>query len=211
MELREFLLIFRKYRALFFGTVVFFAGAGFAIQLLQPVRFASDITMNVARSGARATSEYTYDDFYRLQADERFADTVVRWLESPRIVGDIAREARVPEDVSFSAERLSSPVIRIRYRTPDEAGAKRVADTLFTVLNRETASLNRDRSGDGWFELVGETPSITDARFGKGRAMAISFFLGIFFGFFAVLFRWYWNGSVNTGRTLDTKSHENRH
>jgi uncharacterized protein involved in exopolysaccharide biosynthesis len=202
MDLREFLQLFWRYRVLFLVTVATFVVAGFILQLLQPVRFVAEITMNVARSGAKATSDYAYDDFYRLQADERFADTVVRWIESPRIVGDIAREARVSERVSFDADRLSSQVIRIRFMMRDEASAKRVADALFMVLNKETTSLNKDRSEDGWFALVGETPSIADARFGKGRALSMSFFLGIFFGFFAVLFRWYWNGSVNmNGKT----------
>lgn len=206
MELREFLNVFWKYRALFLEMVALFVVAGLAIQLLQPVRFASEITMNVARSGVRTTGDYAYDDFYRLQADERFADTVVRWLESPRIVADIAKSADLlGEKISFDADRLSSQVVRVRFTTRDEASAKRVAEALFDVLNRETKSLNQDHSEDGWFALVGETPSITDARFGKGRALSVGFFLGIFFGFFAVLFRWYWNG------TLKKEMHENRH
>ena len=196
MDLREYIFIFRRYRVLFFGTVALFVCGGFLIQWLQPVRYATEITMNIARSGVRATSEYAYDDFYRLQADERFADTVVRWLESPRIVGDIASEARVSESVSFDAGRLSSQVIRIRYTMRDEASAKRVAAALFTVLNQETESLNRNRSEDGWFALVGETPSIRDARFGKGRALSIALCLGVFAGFFSVLFRWYWNAEL---------------
>lgn len=195
MDLREYILIFRRHRALFFGTVTLFVCGGLLVQWLQPVRYVTEITMNVARSGVRATSEYSYDDFYRLQADERFADTVVRWLESPRIVGDIAREARVSESVSFDAGRLSSQVIRIRYTMRDEVSAKRVAAALFTVLNQETESLNRNRSEDGWFALVGETPSIRDARFGRGRALSIALCLGVFVGFFSVLFRWYWDAA----------------
>ena len=200
MELREYILIFRRYRALFLGIVTLFVVTGLAFQLLQPVRFSAEITMNVARSGIRVTSDYSYDDFYRLQADERFADTVVRWLESPRIVGDIAREARVSEGVSFDAGRLSSQVIRIRYTMRDEVAAKRIATAIFTVLNRETESLNQNRSEDGWFALVGETPAIGDARVSRGRMFALAFSLGIFFGFFAVLFRWYWDGALPTKR-----------
>lgn len=195
MDLREYILIFRRHRALFFGTVTLFVCGGLLVQWLQPVRYVTEITMNVARSGVRTTSEYAYDDFYRLQADERFADTVVRWLESPRIVGDIAREAHVSESVSFDAGRLSSQVIRIRYTMRDEASAKRVAAALFTVLNQETESLNRNRSEDGWFALVGETPSIRDARFGRGRALSIALCLGVFVGCFSVLFRWYWDAA----------------
>ncbi len=196
MEFRECILIFCRYRALFFWIVALFVGAGFLVQRIQPARYAAEITMDVARSGVRVTSDYSYDDFYRLQADERFADTVVRWLESPRIVGDIASEAHVSEPVSFDAGRLSSQVIRIRYVTHDEASARRISAAVFTVLNRETGSLNRNRSEDGWFALIGDTPSIRDARFGGGRAFSIALCLGIFLGFFAVLFRWYWEGAL---------------
>lgn len=196
MELREFILLFHRYRIVFLGTVALFIAIGFVACALQPVRYGAEITMNVARSGIRATSEYSYDDFYRLQADERFADTVVRWLESPRIVGDVLSEAQVSEGVSFDAGRLSSQVIRIRYTMRDEAMSKRVATAIFRVLNRETESLNQNRSEDGWFTLVGETPAIYDARVNMGRAIAISGALGVFFGFFSVLFRWYWDGAV---------------
>ena len=200
MELRECIRIFYRYRTLFLGTVASLVVVGLAVQSLQPIRYAVEITMNVARLGIRATSDYSYEDFYRLQADERFADTVVRWLESPRIVGDIAREARASDEVSFDAGRLSSQVIRIRYATRDEASARRIADTIFTVLNRETQSLNQDRQEDGWFTLVGETPAIVDARVSRGRAFFLSLSLGVFFGFFAVLFRWYWDGALPTKR-----------
>ncbi len=208
MDLREFLSVFWKYRVLFLGMVLVFVVMGFVAQLLQPVRFAAEITMNVARSGVRTTNEYAYDDFYRLQADERFADTVVRWLESPRIVSDIVHAAkRDGEAISFDADRLSSQVIRVRFITRDEKIAEAISRSLFEVLNRETASLNQNRSEDGWFALVGETPSIADARFGRSWVLGVSLFLGVFLGFFAVLFRWYWNGTLN----MKGKSNENRH
>lgn len=207
MDLREFLNVFWKYRILFLGTALVFVMAGFAVQLLQPVRFATEITMNVARSGVRMTTEYAYDDFYRLQADERFADTVVRWLESPRIVSDILHTAkRGGETISFDADRLSSQVIRIRFVSRDEKTAEAVSRALFEVLNRETASLNRDRKEEGWFMLLGETPSISDARFGMARALLVSGCLGIFFGFLIVLLRWYWTREeiVSDGGVLHT-------
>ena len=202
MGIRDFASVLWTYRTLFAGTVMMFVVTGFLVWTLQPVGFLSEITMNVARTGVHATSDYAYDDFYRLQADERFADTVVRWLESPRIVNDIAKESNISrEDIFFDADRLSSQVIRVRYVAREESEAKEIAKALFLVLNQETTSLNRDRSRAGWFALVGETPSITDARFGKVRALSVSVFLGMFFGFLAVMFRWYW---------MKKDTHENR-
>lgn len=202
MDIRDFASVLWRYRTLFVGTILIFATTGFLAWMLQPIGFLSEITMNVARTGVHATSDYAYDDFYRLQADERFADTVVRWLESPRIVNDIAKEANVSrEDIFFDADRLSSQVIRVRYVAREELEAEETAKALFRVLNRETASLNRDRSETGWFALVGETPSIADARFGVARSLFVGVFSGMFFGFLAVMFRWYW---------MKKDTHENR-
>lgn len=58
--------------------------------LLQPVRYTTVLSLHVGRvHNETQAEEYHYDDFYRLQADERFADTLVRWLASPSIVADI--------------------------------------------------------------------------------------------------------------------------
>lgn len=191
MSLRAFLLLFWKERIFFFGTIFSFVVMGLLIQLFQPIQYVAEITMNVARSDTQTTSDYTYDDFYRLQADERFADTVVRWLESPRIIADIERKSKVPEvSLSFDADRLSSQIIRIRYTVTKEKSAFPVAKALLSVLNAETESLNQNRQKDGWFALVGTTPFVQDARFGKMKAIAVSFSLGMFFGFFVVLFRY---------------------
>lgn len=191
MELAEYIRIFWKHRTLFVKTVVGFFVAAYLIFLVQPVRYRTEITMNVARSNEPAIAEYSYDDFYRLQADERFADTVVRWLQSPRIVASISKEAELTNPISFQADRLSSQVIRIRYVTRDESSAKRIAPAMFEVLNTETASLNKNASTAGWFVLTGETPSIADGRVSWNILLGIGVFLGVFFGFFATMLKEY--------------------
>lgn len=192
MELAEYIRIFWKHRQLFVKTVAGFCAVALVVFLIQPVRYRAEITMNVARSGERATTEYSYDDFYRLQADERFADTVVRWLESPRIVTSIARESKLTDSLSFQADRLSSQVIRVRYVTRDEASAKRIAPAMFDVLNAETESLNNGvATTAGWFALTGEVPSIVDGRISWKILLGGGAFLGVFFGFFATMLKEY--------------------
>lgn len=203
MELAEYIRIFWKHRQLFTKTVVGFSIAAYAIFLVQPIRYQTEITMNVARSGERATADYAYDDFYRLQADERFADTVVRWLQSPRIVAGIAKEANVSDSIFFQADRLSSQVIRVRYTTRDEASARRIAPTLFDVLNAEAVSLNQDAVTAGWFTLTGEMPSIADGRISWTVLVGSGLFLGLFFGFFATMLKEYvMQWKVRTGHLV---------
>lgn len=190
------LLLWWKDRYLFLAILLLSIGIGIALWMVQKVSFRAELTMNVAREGIRQTEEYSYDDFYRLQADERFADTVVRWLESPRIVSDIERESGVlSRSLSFDAGRLSSQVIRIRFAIPEARMAKPVSLAVFSVLNREAASLNRGEQPGGWFVLVGDTPSVSDARFPLSRALMIASALGVFFGCWGILFARYMKGS----------------
>ena len=195
MELRELLRLFWKSRAAFvlvFASVLLVAALIYAV---QPISYRAEVTMNVARAGVRETSDYTFDDFYRLQADERFADTVVRWLESPRVVSDIERAAGLSlGSLSFDAGRLSSQVIRVRFMVRDRVLAERVSREMFSVLNRETNSLNGKNRSDGWFALVGEEPSLSDGRISLGTVLLGGVATGLFLGILWVLCGWYVRG-----------------
>ena len=127
---------------------------GFPLQALQLVRYGAEITMNVARFAlARRASIHTMISIV-CRRDERFADTVVWWLESPRIVGAIAREARV-RVFSFRCRTAFIAGDPIRYTLSDQESAKRVAVAIFTVLNRrdgiaQSESFGRRVVHSGW-------------------------------------------------------------
>ncbi len=121
MEFKEWLDIFRKRTRMMITVILGCIAVGVLWYVFQPRGLAADLTLNVTRIGSQETSDYKYDDFYRLQADERFADTVVRWLGSPRIVSDIYSTAHLDADSlglsglnkAFKSERLSSQMIRV--------------------------------------------------------------------------------------------------
>ena len=200
MELRDFIGIFIQARKLFFSVVAGCIAVGAIWCGFQPITYHADLTLNVARNGVQQTNDYRYDSFYRLQADERFADTVVRWLASPRIMEDIATSAgTVPLSSgpfsfgnTLDAKRLSSQVIEVTYRTGDRDSADRLAAALITVINRETGQLNVDVIDQGWFVIQGDRPVITDGRQGIWVVLVGSIAVGVFIGFWSVLFRWYY-------------------
>ncbi len=202
MELREILEIFLARRRVLFWTLGFFLVGGLLFWEMQPISYRADITMNVARSGMRETNDYSYDSFYRLQADERFADTVVRWLESPRILSDINREAGENLASQISAERLSSQVIRVQFRVSERNIVDPITQSLFRVLNHEAKSLNTGPDPAGWFVLVGDVPVVSDARFSFVRTFLFSGALGMFFGILSLLLSWYFSGGglIRSGR-----------
>src|SRR3989344_246631 len=136
MELKEYIAIFRQQAKVFWmtaGVIIFLV---IVWQQNQSVRYQATLLLNIGREGVQQTEQYTYDHFYRLQADERFADTVVRWFGSPRVVEDIydATGLRVSDDNArdmehiFVAKRLSSQMIEVTYTDSDTKTLKKIAE-----------------------------------------------------------------------------------
>ncbi len=205
MEFREYIDIFRKQARAFWLIAALPVAIAFAWQSLQPKSFDAALLINIGRSGTQQTTEYAYDDFYRLQADERFADTVVRWLQSPRVVEDIYAEAKIDTDAiglrglkgSFSGKRLSSQMIEVTYGARNERQAVELSRAIVSVLNRYTESLDQEGSEPGWFSVIGSDPVIRDGRTNLLVALGIGAAIGIFLGFWIVLIRHYFQSTKN--------------
>jgi uncharacterized protein involved in exopolysaccharide biosynthesis len=199
MELKEWIAIFRKHARAFWGTVGVFVVAGGAWYLFQPQHSVADLTLNVTRRGSQETESYKYDDFYRLQADERFADTVVRWLGSPRVVSDIYEDAGMDTGTvdlrglagAFSAERLSSQMIRVRYRAQDAESARALSRSLLKIVTENIETLNKEQREKAWFKVVGDEPVVRDGKTSLSFSLEIALVAGVLLGFWVVLLRHY--------------------
>lgn len=189
---------------LFGICVAVFVGGAFGWQWLRPVSYETVLALHIARSQEKTVSsgEYRYGDFYRLQADERFADTVVRWLLSPGIVSDVFRaadlEKRVgnPGDLSgaFVPKRLSSQFVEVRFSSPEMTDGEKIANAMRDVLNRETQNLNLGAPGnsDGWFVVLVDRPVTYRYEPNWKWILAVSLSLGVLAGAWAVLVKQYW-------------------
>lgn len=201
MELRELLAVLRGHRNQYLGIVFIFIFVAWVWQKEQPVSYQATLLMNIGRAGVSETTDYTYDSFYRLQADERFADTVVRWLSTPRVVEDIYKEAHLNgemlgiKDLSrvFSAGRLSSQVISVQYGGENEKRLGDLAKAAVTVLNHYTDTLNTNAREKSWFVVIGSDPVIRDGRVSLGLALMMGLVVGLFVGFWAVVFKHYFS------------------
>lgn len=193
MELRDFLRVFKKQQIFYFWVVLSAVLVAWVWQISQPVSYQATLLINIGRTGVSETTDYTYDSFYRLQADERFADTVVRWLGTPRVVEDIYREAHIDtaERATFRAGRLSSQVISVKYDGEYRKTLEQLSTALVTVLNHYTNTLNTEGQEKSWFVVLGSEPVLEDARVNLRTALLIGLALGLFVGFWAVLFRHY--------------------
>ncbi|MCK4636124.1 MAG: hypothetical protein KAT32_04640 [Candidatus Moranbacteria bacterium] len=203
MELKEFLQIFIKYKKSFFGIILFFILGGITYFFIQPENYKASLTLNVSRGSKSNVDEYNYGDFYRLQADSRFADTVVRWLESPRVVQNILynfsgqNSSFVFNDKQlrgfFSAKRMSSQVIDVTFIVSQKKDAKIISDDLKGIINSEAERLNEKQKQDGWFVVLGDEPVVSSDEKGWLFLLALTGMMGLFVGFVVVMFRHYWN------------------
>lgn len=214
MELREFLKIFIDYKKTFFGIITFFILCGIVYFFVQPETYKASLTLNISRGSASEVNEYAYDDFYRLQADERFGDTVVRWLQSPWVVKNILEDSNVipiiqdsydeshyPKSLSkdkqlrgfFNAERMSSQVVDVTFFVSNEDDAKVISDNLKVVINQEAEKLNDRQRQERWFVVLGDDPVVNSNEKGLLFLLALTGMMGLFVGFVVVMFWYYWN------------------
>lgn len=202
MELIDYINIFKKQAKIFWIVVAVFVLIAIVWQKSQPINYQATLLLNIGRQGMQETPDYKYDGFYRLQADERFADTVVRWFASPRVVEDIYAGAGLDsKNFSerglkniFSAKRLSSQMIEVTYDNPDTKVLEKTSKSAVETINRYTESLNQENQESGWFVVIGSEPVIRDARVSLNFALAIALTLGIFFGFWLALLVHYLKG-----------------
>jgi capsular polysaccharide biosynthesis protein len=173
------------------GTFIYF--------FFRPISFETSLFLNITRAGKQISDGYKYDNFYRLQADEKFAETIVKWLESPRVVTDINNEVgKNTESLSlkqlakfFQANKLSSQVVSVKFSAPDKKTAEKIAVAVFNILKKNTDQLNEDQKEDAWFEIKAQDPIIIQTTFDYKIIFLVSLLVGVFLGFWVVLFRHY--------------------
>lgn len=197
MDIREYWEVLQKNARLFWAVVLGIWLLSLLWLVLQPVRYQGTLLLNVGRNAAEKTAEYEYDSFYRLQADERFADTVVRWLANPRIVSDILAAAGSSAELysekslteQFQAKRLSSQMVEVRFTASTREAIARYSEAIKETTQKYTESLNATQTN--WFRIVGSEPVIRDARTPAWPFLVLSFLVALFISFWVVLIKHY--------------------
>lgn len=199
MELREYLAIIKSSFRLFGSIVAIIILASFSYFYLKPISYEASLVLNITRSGLQKSDQYKFDDFYRLQADEKFAETLVQWIKSPRVALDIWTAAgNSSENLSlkqltklFKAEKLSSQIVSVKFSTANPETAKKISDSIIKIVSRETAALNQDQQEENWFEIVTLSPVILISRVNPFLLFLATLVMGMFLGFWIVLIRHY--------------------
>lgn len=168
MELRKFGRIIRDNSLVFWGIPVLFVVLGISYSLWKPISYTTSMTVSITRKGTQTTQDYKFDDFYRLQADERFAETLVQWLKSPSIVSEILKRSGItqgeadPKSLSkiFDPKKLSSQVVSMTFSSESEEKAEKLSQAMLLILRENTESLNQDQKQENWFKIIGKDPLI---------------------------------------------------
>jgi len=199
MDLKEYIQIIKYGRGLFLAIIVFAVVFGFSYAYINSKFFETSLNLNITRIGSQQTPDFKYDDFYRLQADEKFAETVVEWLKSPRVVYDIYTEAGVSNkelsikrlSKALRPEKLSSQIIEVNFAASDEKTAQKIAKAIIKIVSENTENLNKDQKENTWFQIIAKDPVIMKKTYEKESVLAFSLLAGIFLGFWAVMIRHY--------------------
>jgi len=195
MELKEYLNILKTHIKAFILVVILVVIAGIAYLIFRPVSFDTSLTLNITRSGIQDTADYKYDDFYRLQADEKFTETVVEWLKSPRTVADIYFNADIDAnqlslgklEKSLRSEKLSSQIVSVKFSADTPEKAKKISSSISQVIAKNIESLNANQQEKNWFEIVAQDPVIAQNSLNFWVALAAALAIGIFLGLWTVL------------------------
>lgn len=205
MELRDFIQLFVRRRSLIAWIMGAAVVIGFLGYRLQTQWYEGVVLLSVTRQAAEITAEYQYDHSYRLQADERMADTLARYLESEIGRRDTARQVpftgiRETEFIEsqVSALRLSPSIVQVSYTAMTPTEAESIAEAFFETGERYVASLNEQAGNRNWFTLVSSDPYAKDGRYTLLVALGVALVLGAITAFWTVLGLWYWKG--NGGR-----------
>lgn len=195
MELKEYIKILRSNAKIFWGVVILIVLGSFAYFYLRPVSYATSLTLDVTRQGAQNTPDYKFDDFYRLQADEKFAETIAQWLRSPRTVTEIYLKSGInPEQFTqrqltkyFKAEKLSSQVVSVSFSAGSADIAKKISTALPEIISKNTDRLNENQKENAWFQVIPQEAVVTRGTFDPFFVFLISLIFGVFVAFWAVM------------------------
>ncbi len=199
MELKEYFKILKENAKLFVFAVVLIVVGSFIYFALKPISYGVSLALNITRSGVQQTTDYRYDDFYRLQADEKFSETVVQWLKNPRTAMDIYAKAGIDSDKMslrqlakiFVAEKLSAQIVSVSFSATSENSAKKIAEAVSEVVAINTESMNKNQNEDTWFAVVAQNPVIVRDKISPFIIFLASLAVGIFVGFWLVMLKHY--------------------
>jgi capsular polysaccharide biosynthesis protein len=190
MELKEYYKIWRANVSVIVYAILIAVVAAYAWSVRESQNFSSSLLLNVSRIENQSSTDYRYDQFYRLQADDKFSETVSEWLKSPGVVQEIFKRADLNSDgksirqlrKTFQAEKMSPEIIEVRFSPKDSDEGKKIADAISSVISEKIKNINVPANDPNWFRIEPSNlitaKNVQDLRIN----LAISILIGLFAG-----------------------------
>lgn len=199
MELKEYIRIIKQNKALFLGAWLAVILVCLSWWKTRPVSYDVAMSIEVARQGTQSGEAYQYDQYYRLEADSKFAETVVQWLKDPAIANAVLQQSEVDSAKSlkklaktFRAEKLSSTYLQVRFSVNNPASGEKVSKALTEILKGKVTELNNNNANSTWFSLVFGKPIIAQAKISGWVVGLVAIIGGFGLAVLATLIRHYW-------------------
>jgi uncharacterized protein involved in exopolysaccharide biosynthesis len=200
MELKKLVKILLKEKPLFIGVwlaVVVLATVWF---LSQPPKYEAFLSVEISRDSLEDTKDYQYNQYYRLLADEKFADTVMQWTKDPEVVKTVFQEAQVPLKIDnlrqaskiLNGERMTANYVQIKFSASSEERAEKIVEAIKEAFTSKTESLNQSSQDKNWFKLIFSDSLVILEKTSFAIIFIASLFLGFILAMFVVLLRYYW-------------------
>ena len=172
MELRDYLRIISKRVWLLVGIILVFLIAVYAFTITRPKSWDGSVLFNIVkRSNATEVNQYTYDQYYAIQASSLFADTVISWLQDPYTVISIYKETDI--DTSkltlknsskiFTTRKIQPAGVQVKITSTDQNKVGPLLKNATLVVQDRVKKLNEmDNSGN--FVIDANDPVVIDHR-----------------------------------------------
>jgi capsular polysaccharide biosynthesis protein len=204
MELKEFIELLKSNLKLFLLILIGAVLISLVIFNYQKNLYIASIGVDIAREKEVPINngDYQYDQFYRLQADEKFGQNIVSWLEDSSFNNLNRKDFEKSQIGSWGdvfgikASQPSANYLKISFKSKDPRSAHLFGKVLKENLKERTGQLNFSQS-DNWFKLIFSETYVTQNNPNIYIFLIVSFLLGFFLGFLAVLFKDYFQKNEN--------------
>ncbi len=199
MTLMELVRLFDRERRLFLGTLILVCLSAWMVYQFQKPHYKNELLLSVTRTAVLPTPDYTYDYFYRFQADERMAESLSHYLASRTGKRAVAEQAKLSgeaykqyTEAKLKTGRLGTNLVKVEYLTPEVTGGAALGEALVTVANTYVYALNEDAQQKAWFTVIGGKPVTESALWSAGRFTVVALIVGSLVAFWTVLGRFFW-------------------
>ena len=199
MELKKLILVIwqRKKIFLFFlFSTIFLSLVWFSS---QPKRYSVVFSIDVTRENYSKTEDYRYDQFYRFQADEKFAENIVNWFNDPAFKREIENKSN-ENNFSFEnleVKKLSNGYLQVFLLSRNKENYPQAIEAIRIVLENKIHDINKKANDPEWFSVLIGEPTISKKEFDFKLIFLGAFLFGFVFGLFASLFHYYFQSNEN--------------